>query len=75
MVSVIRRDSSETLSAGDTNSGTSSAPPSPKSTPSFKSKVKRPWLHHLEENKAKWKERTHKGKKIYKDTKKEYFAE
>ncbi|XP_035218058.1 calcium/calmodulin-dependent 3',5'-cyclic nucleotide phosphodiesterase 1-like, partial [Stegodyphus dumicola] len=58
-------DSSETVaSSSDAGTSASSAPPSPKANPPFKSKIKRPWIQHLEENKKQWKERIHKDAEL-----------
>ncbi|GBM70336.1 hypothetical protein AVEN_202311-1, partial [Araneus ventricosus] len=61
LVNAVRRDNSPETSPNPSDpSPSTSAPPSPKTTTQLKSKVKRPWVYHLEENKTKWKERTHK---------------
>ncbi|GFU24297.1 hypothetical protein NPIL_441382 [Nephila pilipes] len=61
----IRRDNSPEVSSNPSEPGPStSAPPSPKTTTQTKKKVKRPWVHHLEENKTKWKERTHRDAEL-----------
>ncbi|GFQ70179.1 hypothetical protein TNCT_90421 [Trichonephila clavata] len=63
----VRSDNSTESLPNATEPGPStSAPPSPK-TPTqsqSKSKVKRPWVPHLEENKTKWKERTHRDAEL-----------
>ncbi|GBM01360.1 Calcium/calmodulin-dependent 3',5'-cyclic nucleotide phosphodiesterase 1 [Araneus ventricosus] len=65
LVNAVRRDNSPETSPNPSDpSPSTSAPPSPKTTTQLKSKVKRPWVYHLEENKTKWKERTHKDAEL-----------
>ncbi|XP_055927756.1 dual specificity calcium/calmodulin-dependent 3',5'-cyclic nucleotide phosphodiesterase 1A-like isoform X3 [Argiope bruennichi] len=80
LISAVKRDSSpeaaaaaaatsspnppDTANCSPNLSPSTSAPTSPKITAQSKSKVKRPWIFHLEENKTKWKERTHRDAEL-----------
>ncbi|KAG8186448.1 hypothetical protein JTE90_012368 [Oedothorax gibbosus] len=65
LANAIRRDNSPEISSSTSDTAaSSSAPPSPKATPQSRNKVKRPWQHHLEDNKSKWKERTHRDAEL-----------